>query len=40
VHPATDDPAAIRAGAKRDGSEVLATHLRDRVAILELVASP
>ena len=39
VHPATDDPAAIRAGAKRDGSEVLATHLQDRAAILELVAS-
>jgi hypothetical protein len=39
VHPATDEPEAIRANAARDGSEVLATHLRDPAAIRALVAS-
>ena len=39
VHPATDEPEAIRAFAAREGSEVLATHLRDPAAIRALVAS-
>jgi hypothetical protein len=39
VHPATDEPEAIRAFAAREGSDVLATHLRDPVAIRALVAS-
>ena len=37
VHPASDEPAAILAHARREGSEVLATHLHDRAAILEFV---
>ena len=39
VHGLADDPAAIRALAARDGSEVLATHLQDKTVILELVAA-
>ncbi len=39
VHPDSDDPDAIRAHAAQDGSEVLATHMRDHAAILDLVAS-
>jgi hypothetical protein len=39
VHPAAADPAVIRADAERDGSRVLATHLRDGVEIQEFVAS-
>ena len=39
VHPASDDPAAVRVLAERQGSEVLATHMRDHAAIRELVAS-
>jgi hypothetical protein len=39
VHPASDDPDAIRAHADREGSEVLATHMWDPVAIREFVAS-
>lgn len=39
VHAATDGPDVIRSRAARDGSEVLATHLSDRVAILEFVAA-
>src|SRR5688572_3692007 len=39
VHPAAEDPDAIRAFAAREGSEVLATHLRDHAAIRTLVAS-
>jgi hypothetical protein len=39
VHPAADDPGAIRVAAARDGAEVLATHLSDHAAIRELVAS-
>jgi hypothetical protein len=38
VHPASDSPERVNEYAARDGSEVLATHLRDKVAILELVA--
>jgi hypothetical protein len=38
VHPTTDDAQAVRAFAAREGSEVLATHLRDPVAIRALVA--
>lgn len=33
VHPTTDDPEAVRAFAAREGSEVIATHLRDHAAI-------
>lgn len=39
VHPAADTPDAIRAYAAGEGSEVLATHMRDRAAILEFVAA-
>ena len=39
VHPASDSPEAIRAHAARSGFGVLATHLQDRSAILELVES-
>ncbi len=39
VHPASDDPAAIRARAGRDGSEVLTTHMRDHDEIRAFVAS-
>jgi hypothetical protein len=39
VHPAADEPEAVRALAARQGPEVLATHLQDHAAILELVAS-
>jgi hypothetical protein len=38
VHEATAPAAGIRAAAARDGSEVVATHMRDEAAILELVA--
>lgn len=38
VHAATADPARLRADAARDGSEVVATHLWDKEAILALVA--
>ena len=38
VHRAADAADAIRAEAARDGCEVLATHLQDKAAILELVA--
>ena len=42
VHPAAADRAALRAAlraaAARDGDEVLATHMRDKDAILALVA--
>lgn len=37
VHRATDPVEAIRADAGRAGAEVLATHLSDKTAILELV---
>jgi len=39
VHPATDEPEAIRAFAAREGSDVLATHLRDPATIRALVAA-
>ena len=39
VHPSTDEPDALRALAAREGSEVLATHLRDHAAIRALVTS-
>jgi hypothetical protein len=39
VHAATDDPAAVRAFAAREGSRVLASHLRDQDEIQALVAS-
>jgi len=38
VHPAAEALDVIREGAARDGSEVLATHMRDKAAILEFVA--
>jgi 3-hydroxyisobutyrate dehydrogenase-like beta-hydroxyacid dehydrogenase len=38
VHDAGADPAQIRAAAARDESEVVATHLSDKEAILALVA--
>jgi hypothetical protein len=38
VHGVGDPAAAITARADRDGCEVLATHMRDEAAILELVA--
>lgn len=38
IHAVTDPTAVIAAHAARDGSEVLATHMRDKAAILELVA--
>ena len=38
VHPAAADRATLRAAAARDGSEVVATHLQNREAILDLVA--
>lgn len=39
VHPAAADPDAIRADAVRNGSRILATHMRDGVEIQEFVAS-
>jgi hypothetical protein len=39
VHPATEDPGAIRAQADREGSRALATHLRDKASTMEFVAS-
>ena len=39
VHAASDDPDTIGALAAREGSEVLATHLKDPAAIRELVAA-
>jgi hypothetical protein len=38
VHRAADAPDVIVAHAARDGSEVLATHMQDKAAILEFVA--
>lgn len=38
VHPVTDDPAAVRAYAAREGSQVLRSHLRDPEVIREIVA--
>ena len=38
VHEATADAAQLQADAARDGSEVVATHLWDKKAILALVA--
>ena len=38
VHEAGADAARIRSDAVRDGSEVVATHLSDKEAILALVA--
>jgi hypothetical protein len=38
VHPAAADRAALRAAAARDGDELVATHMRDKDAILALVA--
>jgi hypothetical protein len=38
VHAATAPPAEVQAYADRDGSEVVATHLRDKKDILALVA--
>ena len=38
VHRATDSPADVRARARREGSEVVATHMRDKREILDLVA--
>jgi hypothetical protein len=39
VHPGTTDPEILRADALREGSEVIATHLQDPIAIRALVAS-
>ena len=36
---ASDGPGVILAHAARDGSEILATHMRDKGAILEFVAA-
>ena len=38
VHKATDGPEHIQAYADRDRSQILATHMRDKEAILALVA--
>lgn len=38
VHAAADAPAVVRAAAARDGFDVIATHLRDQAAILDIVA--
>ncbi len=38
VHGTGDTLDVIREGAARDGSEVLATHMRDKGAILEFIA--
>ena len=38
VHRATDNPADVRARARREGSEVVAAHMRDKREILDLVA--
>jgi hypothetical protein len=38
VHPASDDPDAIRACVEREGSESLTSHVRAHAAILEFVA--
>jgi hypothetical protein len=38
VHRAADSPADIRARARRDGSEAVATHMRDKREVLDLVA--
>jgi hypothetical protein len=38
VHRPTDSPADLRSPARREGSEVVATHMRDRREILDLVA--
>jgi hypothetical protein len=39
VHATEEDPEAVRLFAAREGSEVLATHLRDHAAIRALVAA-
>lgn len=38
VHKATDGPEHIQAYADRDKSQIIATHMRDKDAILSLVA--
>ncbi len=38
VHRVAESAVVIRADATRAGAEVLATHLSDKVAILELIA--
>jgi hypothetical protein len=38
VHPASDDPAAVRARVAREGSRVLTTHMSDHREILDFVA--
>lgn len=38
VHRSSDNPGRVIEYAARDGSEILATHLQDKQAILELVA--
>jgi hypothetical protein len=38
VHKATDGPDQIQAYADRDHSHIVATHMRDKEAILALVA--
>ena len=39
VHPSSDEPATVRAFAAGEGSEVLATHLREHAEIRAMVAS-
>ena len=39
IHPASDTLTTIQAFAKREGSEVLTTHMRDHAAIQEFVVS-
>ena len=38
VHRVEDSPADVRSRARREGSEVVATHMRDKREILALVA--
>jgi hypothetical protein len=39
IHRAADDPEVIQAFAAAEGSEVLSTHMRDKAAIREFVAT-
>lgn len=38
VHPAAEDPAAVRAYAEREGAQVLRSHLRDPEVIRAVIA--
>lgn len=39
VHPASEPPETIRDTARRDGMEVVASHLKDKDEILRFVAA-